>query len=291
VSKQQPFQHLVVGLDGSEGARMAFEWAAAQDGVDRMTAVHALELTIELLGGAAQINLDPIRAEHDCLLNTTWTGSARNCGPELSTKLIDDNPASALLNTAAAAAADAIVIGHLGQSRWSRHHVGSVASRLLHHCDVPLILTNDTTEPVPLSGTVVVGLSRPTDSTNAEVGWALALAEERHLAVHFVSLVERPAYIDGNLAFDMSTLHSGISQQLEALASQLRARHPALDITSAVREGDIATGLADEAAMADACIVVVGNHRPGPVAGFFAGSVGRTLPPLLDCPTAVIPSR
>jgi nucleotide-binding universal stress UspA family protein len=291
VSKQQPLQHLVVGLDGSEGARLAFDWAAAQVGVGRLTAVHAIAPAIEFFAAAAQVNLDPIRAEHDHLLKTTWTESARNRGPELATELIDDDPASALLNTAAAAKADAIIIGHLGQSRWSRHHVGSVASRLLHRCDAPLILTNDTTEPVPLNGTVVVGLSRPADSANAEAGWALALAEERQLAVHFVSVVERPAYIDGNLAFDMSTLHSGISQQLEALASQLRAQHPTIEITTAVREGDVATGLAHEAADTGACLVVVGTPGPGPVVGFFAGSVVRTLPPLLDCPTAAIPAH
>jgi nucleotide-binding universal stress UspA family protein len=89
----------------------------------------------------------------------------------------------------------------------------------------------------------------------------------------------------------MSTLHSGISQQLEVLASQLRAQHPTIEITAAVREGDVATGLAHEAAETNACIVVVGTPIPGPVVGFFAGSVVRTLPPLLDCPTAAIPAR
>jgi len=282
-------EHLVVGVDGSDGAKRALEWAAAQASGQCLTVVHAFSPGLELLAAAVQINLDPARAEHEKLLETTWSKPARDSGAQVRTLVVDDNPATALVDVATREAAEAIVIGHQGNSRWSRHHVGDIAGRLLHRCDVPLILTNETTKPETMAGTVVVGLSRPADATNPELRWTLAVAERLDLEVHLVSLVEPLAYIDASYSFDMARIHTELRQQMDKLVGQIRVEHPGVDISSDVRDGDATQELAAVAAERDACLVIVGAHHPGPIAGFIAGSVARMLPPLLRCPMAAVP--
>ena len=281
--------HMVVGVDGSEGSRRALEWASAQADGGQLTVVHGFSAGLELLAAAVQINLDPVRTEYEKLLDTTWSEPARTSSTEVATVFVDDNPAAALVSIALRESADAIVIGHQGNSRWSRHHVGDIAGRLLHRCDLPLILTSDSTEPRPMAGSIVVGLSRPADDKNPELCWTLQVAEQHDLQVHLVSLVEPLAYLNASYSFDMARIHTEIRQQMDELVAQIRPRHRSIGISSEVRDGGAASELASVAAERDACMVVVGAHHPGPMAGFFAGSVARLLPPLLSCAMTAVP--
>lgn len=283
-------EHLVVGVDGSECAHRALEWAAAQAGNRLLTVVHGFSPGLELWAAAAQINLDPVRAEHHELLDTTWSEPARAADhAKVRTVLVDDNPASALLDIAERESADAIVIGHQGHSRWSRHHVGDIAGRLLHHCDRPLILTGDSTEPHTITGTVVVGLSRPTDPTNAELRWALQLADGLDLEVHLVSLIAPQTFIDATYLYDSDRIRSEFDRQMKTLFGEIREAFPAAKVSSEVRHGDATRELAAAAAEHDAGVVVIGSHHPATVTGFAAGSVARLLPPVLNCPVVVVP--
>lgn len=280
--------HLVVGVDGSIDSESALRWAAAQ-APQRLTLVHGFSPGLELLAAGFQINLDPVRAEHDKQLAQAWSEPARDAGIDVDTVLIDDNPADALTQVASSQGADAIVIGHRGHSRWSRHHVGHIASHLLHDCDVPLIVMGQTTEAVPLTGTVVVALSRPADADSPELGWALDVAEHEHTQLHLVSLVEPLAYIDSNYSFDMASIHAEMRSQMDGLVGALRRHHHSIGISTEVRNGPALQELAATADETKASMVVVGSHHPGPVAGFIAGSVSRLLPPMLHCPMAAVP--
>jgi nucleotide-binding universal stress UspA family protein len=281
--------HFVVGVDGSTDAEFALQWAVAQE-PRRITLVHGFSAGMELLAAGFQINLDPVRAEHDRLLGSAWAAPARDAGIDVDTVLVDDNAADALTYVAKSRGADAIVIGHRGHSRWSTQHVGHIAGHLLHHCEVPLIVTSDTTEAVPLAGTIVVALSRPTDPSNAELVWALDVAERAHTELHLVSLVEPLAYIDAKYSFDMANIHAEMRSQMSDLVSAIRPHHPSIRISTELRDGPAHQKLAAVADHTNASMVVVGSHHPGPYTGFLAGSVARLLPPLLHCPMVAIPS-
>jgi nucleotide-binding universal stress UspA family protein len=228
--------HFVVGVDGSTDAEFALQWAVAQE-PRRITLVHGFSAGMELLAAGFQINLDPVRAEHDRLLGSAWAAPARDAGIDVDTVLVDDNAADALTYVAKSRGADAIVIGHRGHSRWSTQHVGHIAGHLLHHCEVPLIVTSDTTEAVPLAGTIVVALSRPTDPSNAELVWALDVAERAHTELHLVSLVEPLAYIDAKYSFDMANIHAEMRSQMSDLVSAIRPHHPSIRISTELRDG------------------------------------------------------
>ena len=283
-------EHLVVGVDGSQGARRALEWAAAQAGGGRLTVVHGFFPGLELLAAAAQINLDPVRAEHELLLDTTWTEPARAGGTKIRTVLVEDNPAAALIDVATRESADAIVIGHQGRGRWSRHHIGSVAGRLLHEYDLPLIMTSNSTKAETMVGTIVVGLSRPTGPDNPELVWALHLAERFDLKIHMLTVVEPTAYVNASYPDDVARIHTEFRLQMDNLFDQVRLEYPSARFTNEVRDGNATGELAAVASQRDACMVVVGTHQHGPQTGFFAGSVAHLLPPLLECPMAAVPA-
>lgn len=279
--------HLVVGVDGSDGSQRALRWAAAQT-PERLTVVHGFSPGLELLAAAAQINLDPARAEHERLLRTTWSEAGRAEATELETVLVDDNPAKSLAHVALTRKADAIVLGHHGLNPWSAHHVGDIAGRLLHHCPVPLILTSATTEAEPLSGPLVVGLSHPADIDNPEVIWALETAGTAHLPVHLVSFVAPLPFIDSDFSFDMTRIHEEMRSQMAAFVENLDLQNRSITVSSEIRDSIPLQGLVEIADETHASMVVVGSHHPGPIGGFIAGSVARMLPPLLECPMAAI---
>lgn len=280
--------HLVVGVDGSSGSELALGWAVAQ-APRQLTVVHGFSPGLGLLAASVQLDLDPVRAQHEKLLETTWSAPARDLGIAVDTVLVDDNPANALTRVVAHRNGDAIVVGHQGHGRWSAHHVGETAGKVLHHSTVPVIVTSSDTVPDPLAGTVVVGLSRPADADNAELRWSLDVANHTQANLHLVCLVEPLAYVDASYSFDLTRVHQEMSTQMDALAARLRGQHPAIGISTEVRDGSALYGMADVAEERDACLVVVGSHHPRALAGFVAGSVARLLPPLIDCPTAVVP--
>lgn len=280
--------HLVIGVDGSPGSERAVRWAAAQKPI-HITLVHGFSPGIELLAAGFQINLDPVRAEHERELATTWAAPARDAGINVHPILVDDKPANALAHVATAVDADAIVIGLNGHGRRSAHHVGPVTHQLLHRCDVPLIVIGESTETAPLTGTIVVALSRPTKLDNSELVWALNLAENTHAQLDLISLVEPFVYFNPEYEVDMTEIQSKIQAQMDDLVVILRSHHPTLTISGEARVGTL-KDLARAAEEVDAAIVVTGSHHPGAIESFLVGSVARWLPPMLHCPLAAIPT-
>jgi len=283
------FERLIVGVDGSDGSKRALAWATSQIPDGHLTVVHAFSPGVELLAAAAQVNLDPVRADHKKSLATTWSESPRAAGVEFEVELIDDEVSAALVDAADRRSADAIVVGHQGHGRWSQHHIGRVASRLLHHCPVPLVITSDTTEPAPVSGPILVGLSHPSIDDNPELDWAIEFATQHKLGLHLVSLVEPMMYFDEAYVVDMNVVASALTEQLSALVAELQIRLPDVDITAASTMGYPVTELARAATEIDAGLVVLGSHHPPALVGFLAGSVAQLLPPHLECPMVAVP--
>lgn len=283
------FDRLVVGVDGSDGSQGALGWAAAQVPDGHVTIIHAFPPGFKLFAAAFQINLDPQRAEHNRLLVTTWSEPARTAGVEFEVELVDDDPAPAVMGAAERTGADAIVVGHQGHSQWSEHHIGHIASQLLHRSDTVLVLTNDSAEALPVAGPVMIGLSDPSEADTAELDWGLAFAHDRGLAVHLVCLVESIVYADAVYVVDMEKLVSIAADQMNVLVADLRRRFGDIEISSEVLLGYPVTRLAEAAKAVDAGVVVVGAHHRQAVSGFLLGSVARLLPPLLECPLVAVP--
>jgi len=119
--------------------------------------------------------------------------------------------------------------------------------------------------------------------------WSLRLARRFSLDVHLVSVIDPLACLDATYTAEMAAIRDELDLQVARLVDELKLADAPVEITSQIRDGEPTIELAAVAEEQDACMVVVGVHQPGPIAGFIAGSVDRMLPPLLDCPMAAIP--
>lgn len=129
---------LAVGYDRSDSARRAASWAAAQLQPDgKLVIVHALRPlhapATPLASSRERLQLG--RAVVDELLLES-EDSMRDL--ELATEVLDEDPVSALIDSARRHDADAIVVG---SERHSRLHkaLGVVTSELLTSSPVPVI--------------------------------------------------------------------------------------------------------------------------------------------------------
>jgi nucleotide-binding universal stress UspA family protein len=130
---------LVVGVDGSAGSAHALAWAGD---VARATGGSVLALHTRVPGvsrlpaGAAREN-DPDDAA------PRWVQPLVDGGIPVSVDVVDGHPASALAARAASDGACLVVVGARGAGGLHDLHIGSVALRLLHHAQLPVVIVPD----------------------------------------------------------------------------------------------------------------------------------------------------
>jgi nucleotide-binding universal stress UspA family protein len=131
---------IVVGYDGSEGARRALERAARLDGDgEPVTVVSVHEVHVSAGRGPARVD-ETERAERDEELAEA-TGILREHGVQARPVHGHGDPARAISEEAEATGADLIVVGTHGRGAFGRAMLGSVSSRLVHRapCDVLVV--------------------------------------------------------------------------------------------------------------------------------------------------------
>ncbi len=284
------FDRLIVGVDGSDGSRNALRWASAQARGSEVIAVHGFSPGEQLIAAAAQISLDGVRADHESLLCGPWTEPASEFGVEPKCELYDDSGANSLMIVTANHGSGVIVVGHQGHTGWSRHHVGSTTAKLLHRCDVPLIIISPDTKPEPIIGPIVVGISGTADLESAHLAWAAALAGESGLRLNLVGVHQPPSYFDPSLSIDSSAVKEANASSMRSLVGEVRSSYPKVAVRGEVRSGLATAELAAAAADHSAGMVVLGNHHPSLAAALLSGSILRHLPSMISCPMAAIPA-
>jgi nucleotide-binding universal stress UspA family protein len=125
----------VVGVDGSDRARDALQWALAHAGPDdRIEAVHVWDVPV-IAGYEGAIAVDP--AEMEAAAAQFVGDLAASCAdPRVTAMTVRGNAGRALVE--AAEGADMLVIGHNGDGRMSL--LGSVAQFVVHHTTIPVVL-------------------------------------------------------------------------------------------------------------------------------------------------------
>lgn len=287
----------VVGVDGSPGSRLALAWAVAQADGGEVTAVHAMPPLPSVLAAFVLVNLDSLRAEHRRMLEGEWIATALEAGAVIDPVLVDDNPAAALRSVAKRKDSAPIVIGFEEARRWSRHHVGDVANRLLHYADVPLVMMTEQSQAKALAGTIVVGVHGLVTASHEPIVWATQLATERSLAIHIVSVNQPPTLTAGYgypadlYEADISAVHQANVDTTNALVETLRAENPDVSVTCETLEGHPTTMLGEAINGLNPALVVIGNYHHTKLASIATDSVARHLPTMVNCPVAAIPAE
>lgn len=130
-------ERIVVGMDGSPGARAALAWAldfAASDAV--VTVVGALTHGVTTGLEPAHDEVDEALADFHAAVDDVEVASAMSGRCER--RLIRDHAATALLS--AASDADLLVVGERGRRGLKLALLGSVTTEVLHRADRPVVV-------------------------------------------------------------------------------------------------------------------------------------------------------
>jgi nucleotide-binding universal stress UspA family protein len=131
---------LLVGYDGSEGARAALEFAIEEAELRgaRIELCYSWtepEVGIGVVTGSAG---EEIEAEGRAMLAEAKDHVQEVSKVEVATTLVAGNPASRLIE--ASERADLVIVGARGHSALSALLLGSVADELAHHSPVPVVI-------------------------------------------------------------------------------------------------------------------------------------------------------
>ena len=275
---------IVVGIDGSESALIALDWAAEEAAANGwpLRLVNAYE-EIPLMPGmvaktARGLAEEFLREARERLVSRGYADL------EVSTVARHGYPRRVLLREAAGARA--LVVGREGSGLFTELVVGSTSLACATHARIPVVVIPETWQLVKHGQRLVAIGVDGSPRCQAAIEYAFATASRwtaRIVAVIAVRGAEPfPA--------DVLTVEAdGLAQAEHALAEQLaewRAKFPDVEVAEVVASGHPAAVIKEHAADAD--LVVVGGRGHGVVTGMLLGSIARAVLHHVDRPIAVV---
>ena len=124
------YQRILVGTDGSGTAAKAVARAVE---LAKSTGASLTILTAGKDDAKGRQRVEEAKATHD------------DSGVSIDTAVVDDDPVTALIDTARSGSYDLIVVGNKGMTGVSRFfHVGAVPNKLSHHLPTNLLIVRTT---------------------------------------------------------------------------------------------------------------------------------------------------
>jgi nucleotide-binding universal stress UspA family protein len=285
---------VVVGVDGSEPATAALEWAAGQAGLERrpLTVVHACGLP-----GAMQDFEDIVANERG--LMSVGRSIVREAVQDVrladstvgvESVVVMGHPETVLLE--ASETAEMLVVGARGRGTVASALLGSVSAVVARESLCPVVIVrefdarDEQDEPRP----VVVGVDgTPVSSAAVELAFRMASVRGTPLTLLHAtwdlreqasSLIDLRSYAE----------KVNLSEQEERLVSETVAglceKYPDVAVTESYRRGEPVRRLVE--ASRDASLVVVGTRGRRMLATTLLGSVSRGVVERAYCPVAVV---
>lgn len=289
---------IVVGYDGSPGARLALEWAAETARRDdrQLTLLHCVGLTMTPTFRA----YDPgVQANaYDQMSRGVLAEAVEIAGKWLDRK--DIHPLSVIGSAAAelvgvSEQADLVVTGSRGHGSISSGLLGSTSYAVTAHAHCPAVVVRGTS-------VVHAGPSHPVvvafdDSKPAQTALhtavpvaAAAEASLRLVAVDNVGGLEVWPETDSVLGREemIDSMHRHVGDTLREVADATMAAHPGLDVRTDVLNGASGQTIAAYADDVRAGLVVLGSRGHGGFTGMLLGSVSHRVIHDASCPVMVV---
>ncbi|MFD2467479.1 universal stress protein [Amycolatopsis silviterrae] len=287
---------VVVGDDGSDGARLAVEWAAAEAEALGTCLVVVRTMTlpspnVDFVPGvitpvAGEIVADQSfvdYAERELAETAAAIGQKRP-GLSVRTRVRLGRASWELADIGRQA--ELIVVGASGRSGLSRLLLGSTAAQLVHTCARPVVVVRAAGEG---QRRVVVGVDGSPASV-AAVRYAYDFADRHGCVLHAVHVwAEPPEDVFGPARSGGEGQPDPGDQGERVLAEALTGlgeRHPDVVVQREVALGRVAEVLLDHAEAAT--LLVVGGHGRGALRGAFLGSVSHAMAYHSPCPVAIV---
>lgn len=288
---------ILVGYDGSEGARLALDWALNEAG--RTSEPVQVAYAFEWMTASAWIGPGPgpgtwpderTRSEVEAVVATAVTEAA-DTHPGVTVRgEVLDNPAAIGLQQRSARAA-LVVLGSRGHGGFTGLLAGSTTVAVCAHAHCPVVVVRHPVGVGPGVGAatdqsrIVVGVDG-SPCAQLALGWAVERAASRSAPLHAIRAWIAPGAPWRPADMDPAEVSRA---ELAALDEQLagwRDRYPAVSITTEVVVANPAGALVE--ASENAQLVVVGTRGRGGFRGLLLGSVSQQLLHHAQCPVAVI---
>jgi nucleotide-binding universal stress UspA family protein len=277
----------VVGVDASEDADRALQWARDAAGPDdRIVAVHAWDLAT--LVGIDTATTVPAVELGDLAKQGLTEMVERQDDHRIEGVTHQGHAGRAIVEEAERHGADAVVVGHRGSGRASLI-LGSTANHVIHHTDLPVVVVRGDQHAPPEH--VVIGTDDDLDDGGGvsvrALRWAYGLAGVRIIDVAhswFVPSVAAGRFSNPGADFaEHDQAAVAIAQRVIDTAGEapegvaVRARPlngtPEFALIEASRDADL---------------VVVGSRGRGGFAGLILGSTSLDLASHGHCPIAIL---
>jgi nucleotide-binding universal stress UspA family protein len=266
---------VVVGVDGSDTALHAVNWAVHEAG-RRGVGLHLVHAAPYLRGTADSPERHRARA-----IRARGYTEAHRAAPDLpvTTELVAGNPAEVLVG--ASEGAVLLVLGMVGTGAADEILLGSVALDVSGRAHSPVVVVRGRRQPDPDKRPVLLGVGAESGDDPA-IGFAFDAAQRRGvelLAVHALHGVRNRLAGDRTVR---QVKHAPLSERLTGW----RQRYPAVGVRPVVLHGRPAEILLAQAEGAQ--LVVVGTRSRGVAARALLGSTNRGLLRHSPCPVAVV---
>jgi nucleotide-binding universal stress UspA family protein len=275
---------IVVGIDGSESALIALNWAAEE--------AVANGWPLRLVNAYVEIPLVPV------MVAKTARGLAEELLREARARLHSRGYADLEVSTVArhgyprrvllreAAGARALVIGREGAGLFTELVVGSTSLACATHARVPVVVVPEMWHPVKREQRVITLGVDGSPRCQAAIEYAFATASRWKARIVGVTAVRRAEPFPADV---LTVEADGLAQAEHVLAEQLsgwRAKFPDVNVVEVVASGHSAAVIKEHAADAD--LVVIGGRGHGEVTGMLLGSIARAVLHHVDRPIAVV---
>jgi nucleotide-binding universal stress UspA family protein len=283
---------IVAGVDGSETALQAVQWAAAEatqrHSPLRLVAAYAVPVGRLVADPGLGVDYHTVVRDSATRHLATAATAASAMAPDLAVEqvLVEGLPTPALQAQSVDAAL--VVLGDRGLGGFTGMLLGSVAVSLAAHATCPVVVVRgpEFDASAPRVEPVVVGVDG-SPASEAAVAFAFEAA-----ALRAVPLVALHTWCDllvdptiGPL-LDVDALEPDEREVLAERLAGWRPKYPEVDVRRLVVRDRPAYALIQESASAQ--LVVVGSRGRGGLAGMLLGSVSHALLHYAHCPVAVV---
>jgi len=282
---------VVVGVDESDGAARALQWAA-REGELRGWAVRAV-LAWGLLDQHHTIigeRFDPGYGEKDAaeaLAGIVFRALGDDVAAKVEHRVVCELPAHALLT--ASAGADLLVVGARGMGGFKGLMLGSISQQCLHHTSVPIAVVRGEPATTDRESRIVVAVDG-SDTAQRALAWALDEARARAARVTAVH-AWHPAYVSGypytEPVFEPDEFERASRQVVAAAIEAADSSGLAAPVEQRSARGGAAAAILDAAAGAD--LIVMGSRGLGGFKGLLLGSVTAQVTHHAEATVVVIP--
>jgi nucleotide-binding universal stress UspA family protein len=284
---------LVVGVDGSDSALRALDWAVDEAARRKLPLDVLHASTWERFEGAAQGSERPgeqVLAE-GIAQSAADQARCRNPDLKVGARVVADDAVTALLR--AGHYASVLVLGSRGRGEITGLLLGSVGLAVAARARCPVIVVRG--DAAGVAGThrcVLLGVGDP-EKGAAAVRFAFQEAEARGCLLKAVRTWRCPAHekTDPPLLADQARSHheKQAAAQLDDALGAAAGDHPSVQVRRTTVEGPTHKVLVHRAAAADLLVIGAG-HRHGHF-GLPLGRVAHTALCHAACPVAIVPQH